>query len=115
VVITDNLWMKGVSDRYSLGEAAVLAILAGDDLIEGPWTAGTMRTVVNALTNAVKSGRIPMSRVNEAVSRILKLKAQYGILPLVKVQPSHTLQIPLTTAGSVDLPTADADLPHPPV
>ena len=94
VVITDNLWMKGISDRYSLGEAAVLAILAGDDLIEGPWTAGTMSNVVDALTKAIKSGRLPMSRVNEAVSRILKLKVQYGILPQLQVKPSHTLQSP---------------------
>jgi beta-N-acetylhexosaminidase len=111
VVITDNLWMKGVSDRYSLGEAAVLAILAGNDLIEGPWSAGSMRTVVNALTKAIKSGRIPMSRVNEAVSRILKLKVQYGILPRLKIQPTHTLQVPATT-GPLISPVADADRPR---
>ncbi|HEV8190351.1 MAG TPA: glycoside hydrolase family 3 N-terminal domain-containing protein [Ktedonobacterales bacterium] len=114
VVITDNLWMKGVSDRYTLGEAAVLAIIAGNDLIEGPWSAGSMRIVVSALTKAIKSGRIPMARVNEAVSRILKLKVQYGILPLLKIQPSHTLQLPATT-GSLASPIADADRPHPAV
>lgn len=115
VVITDNLWMKGVSDRYSLGEAAVLAILAGNDLIEGPWSAGTMRIVVDALTKAIKSGRIPMSRVDEAVSRILKLKVQYGILPLLKVKPAKSLELPINAATAANTPTGDADVPHPAV
>src|SRR5262249_52906545 len=35
VVITDNLWMKGVSLRYSLGAAPVPAVVAGDHLLEG--------------------------------------------------------------------------------
>ena len=37
VIITDNLWMQGISIKYSLGQAAVLAIQAGDDLLEGAW------------------------------------------------------------------------------
>jgi beta-N-acetylhexosaminidase len=82
VIITDNLWMKGVSLRYSLAEASVLAVLAGNDLLEGPWNPTTMRDVLNGLRNAVNSGRISQQRIDESVRRILTLKAQYGILPL---------------------------------
>jgi beta-N-acetylhexosaminidase len=82
VIITDNLWMKGVSLRYSLPEAAVLAVLAGNDLLEGPWNPATMRDVLNGLRSAVNSGRISQQRIDESVRRILTLKAQYGILPL---------------------------------
>jgi beta-N-acetylhexosaminidase len=82
VIITDNLWMKGVSLRYSLPEAAVLAVLAGDDLLEGPWNPATMNDVLNGLRNAVNSGRISQDRIDQSVRRILTLKAQYGILPL---------------------------------
>jgi beta-N-acetylhexosaminidase len=82
VIITDNLWMKGVSLRYSLPEAAVLAVLAGNDLLEGPWNPSTMSSVLNGLRNAVNSGRISQDRIDQSVRRILTLKAQYGILPL---------------------------------
>jgi beta-N-acetylhexosaminidase len=82
VIITDNLWMKGVSLRYSLPEASVLAVLAGDDLLEGPWNPATMNDVLNGLRNAVNSGRISQDRIDQSVRRILTLKAQYGILPL---------------------------------
>jgi beta-N-acetylhexosaminidase len=82
VIITDNLWMKGVSLRYSLPEAAVLAVLAGNDLLEGPWNPATMSDVLNGLRNAVNSGRISLDRIDQSVRRILTLKAQYGILPL---------------------------------
>jgi beta-N-acetylhexosaminidase len=83
VVITDNLWMKGVSLRYSLGEAGVLAVLAGDDLLEGPWSPGTLRSMLNAMRDAVNSGRISQDRIDLSVRRILTLKAKYGILPLL--------------------------------
>ena len=39
VVITDGLYMQGISDRWTLSQAAVLSIIAGDDLVEGPRTA----------------------------------------------------------------------------
>jgi beta-N-acetylhexosaminidase len=81
VIITDNLWMKGVSLRYSLPEASVLAVLAGDDLLEGPWNPATMNDVLTGLRNAVTSGRISLDRIDDSVRRILTLKAQYGILP----------------------------------
>jgi beta-N-acetylhexosaminidase len=82
VIITDNLWMKGVSLRYSLPDAAVLAVLAGNDLLEGPWNPATMRDVLNGLRSAVNSGRISQDRIDQSVARILTLKAQYGILPI---------------------------------
>jgi beta-N-acetylhexosaminidase len=82
VIITDNLWMKGVSLRYDLPEASVLAVLAGDDLLEGPWNPSTMASVLNGVRNAVNSGRISQQRIDQSVARILTLKAQYGILPL---------------------------------
>ena len=39
VVITDGLYMQGISDRWTLSQAAVLSIIAGDDLVEGPYSA----------------------------------------------------------------------------
>ncbi len=48
VVITDGLYMDGISQRWSLPEAAVLSVIAGDDMVEGPYTASQVAAVVAA-------------------------------------------------------------------
>jgi len=85
VVITDALYMGGVTDRYSMPEAGVLAILAGNDLLEGPWDTAQMRTMVGALRTAVQSGRLSEARVDQSVLRILRLKQRFGLLPHVSL------------------------------
>jgi beta-N-acetylhexosaminidase len=79
VVITDGLYMQGISERWSLSEAAVMAIEAGGDLIEGPYTTAQVAEVVVALKQAIQKGQITMPRVDQSVQRILLLKMQYGI------------------------------------
>jgi beta-N-acetylhexosaminidase len=91
VVVTDALYMGGITDTYSMAEAGVLSILAGNDMLEGPSTARQMQTMVNALHAAVVSGRIPKSRIDDSVRRILLLKARYGLLPAALANP-HVLQ-----------------------
>ncbi|MBE3560429.1 MAG: glycoside hydrolase family 3 [Ktedonobacteraceae bacterium] len=80
VVITDGLYMKGISDRWTLSEAAVLAIIAGNDLIEGPYSPATVAAVVDALKLAIQDGRLTMARIDQSVARILLMKLQYGII-----------------------------------
>jgi beta-N-acetylhexosaminidase len=82
VVITDGLYMQGISDRWSLSEAAVMAIEAGSDLIEGPYTPSQVAEVVLALKQAIQQGHITMQRIDQSVQRILLLKMQYNILAL---------------------------------
>ncbi|HEV2236657.1 MAG TPA: glycoside hydrolase family 3 N-terminal domain-containing protein, partial [Ktedonobacterales bacterium] len=81
VVMTDSLYMKGISLRYSLGEAAVLSVIAGDDLLEGAWDAYSMREMINAIKDAMAAGRITPARIDQSVRRILRLKQRYGLLP----------------------------------
>jgi beta-N-acetylhexosaminidase len=104
VVITDNLWMKGVSLRYSLGQAAVLAVLAGDDLLEGPWNPSSMSGMLAALKAAVQSGQISQDRIDQSVRRILTLKAKYGILPLRPADPAGSAQAAELVPGEAILP-----------
>src|SRR5947209_1682422 len=80
VVITDGLYMGGISQRWSLSEAAVLSIIAGDDIIEGPYTPDLVAEVVTAFKQALQQGRLSMTRVDQAVRRILLLKMQYGMI-----------------------------------
>jgi beta-N-acetylhexosaminidase len=80
VVITDGLYMHGISERWSLSQAAVLAIIAGNDLIEGPYTITQVASVLAALKQALRNGQLTQARIDQSVARILLMKAEYGIL-----------------------------------
>jgi len=82
VVITDGLYMGGISQRWSLSEAAVLSIIAGNDMIEGPYTPSLVAGVVAAFQQAIQQGTLTMDRVNQAVKRILLMKIHYGMIKL---------------------------------
>ena len=82
VVITDGLYMHGISDRWSLSQAAVLSIIAGNDMIEGPYTPDLVANVVTALKQALQQGTLTMNRVDQSVERILLLKIHFGMIKL---------------------------------
>jgi beta-N-acetylhexosaminidase len=80
VIISDTLWMGGISNTYSLAQAAVLAVKAGTDLLLGPRGLADTQNMIFGLHQAVMSGQISMAQINASVQRILELKLQYKIL-----------------------------------
>jgi beta-N-acetylhexosaminidase len=74
LIITDDMEMKAIDDRYPAGEAAVMAIEAGADIVLALWTPTKQRAVYDALLVAVKRGRISKGRLDASVRRILKGK-----------------------------------------
>jgi beta-N-acetylhexosaminidase len=76
LTVTDALDMGGVARRYPPGEAAVRALLAGADMLLMPPVPDA---AFAAVKEAVDSGRIPQSRLDEAVTRILRTKAALGL------------------------------------
>jgi beta-N-acetylhexosaminidase len=76
VVITDSLQMTGATIRYGPEEAAVRAVRAGADMLLMPQNLGR---AYNAVLAAVRSGRIPQSRLDEAVTRIVRMKTERGL------------------------------------
>jgi beta-N-acetylhexosaminidase len=79
VVFSDDLRMQGLRSRYSVGEGAVLHILAGGDvvLVGGKNNYSMQKKVLDALIEAVQSGRITRERLEESAHRILSLKMKY--------------------------------------
>ncbi|GII91067.1 hypothetical protein Ssi02_12980 [Sinosporangium siamense] len=77
VVSTDALDMAGVRKKYNDGEVAVRAILAGADLLLMP---PNMEKAYKGVLTAVKSGRISKARLDQSVTRLLRLKANRGLL-----------------------------------
>ena len=86
VIISDTLWMGGISNTYSLSQAAMLAINAGTDLILGPRGLQDTVTMLTNLKQDVTSGQISMDRINASVQRILEMKLHYKILTHDKAQ-----------------------------
>ena len=76
VIITDDLSMDAIAKQYGVGEAAVLAVLAGNDLL----CSTEYRTQYPAVLDACRSGRIPEETVNQAVYHVLAWKQSMGIL-----------------------------------
>ena len=76
VVTSDDLWYDSVIGRFGPEEVAVKAFEAGHDVILKP--KDSVKAIA-ALAAAVRSGRIPESRVDEAARKILTLKARLGL------------------------------------
>ncbi|HXZ20513.1 MAG TPA: glycoside hydrolase family 3 N-terminal domain-containing protein [Candidatus Acidoferrales bacterium] len=76
LVITDALDMGGVTKGFPPGEVAVRALLAGADvLLMSPVTDAALASV----RDSVSSGRVPMTRLDEAVRHVLEAKARLGL------------------------------------
>lgn len=76
VIVTDDLVMDAISDSYGAGEAAVLAVLAGNDLL----CSSEYAVQYDAVLAAVNSGRISQEQLRRSVARILQWKDTLGLL-----------------------------------
>ena len=79
MVCTDDLTMAAISDVYGMGEAAVMAVEAGCDLLLVCHRQENLEAAYQGLMDAVNSGRITMERLDESVYRILAVKEGYGL------------------------------------
>lgn len=70
VIVTDDLAMDGVRDFTDDGNAAVLAVQAGNDLL----CCADFKTQIPAVLEAVEGGEITEERIEESVLRILEMK-----------------------------------------
>ena len=75
IIVTDDLAMGAVKKYAENGEAAVQAVLAGNDMI----ISSDFVKQKNEVLNAVKQGKISESLINNAVKRILAWKYMYKI------------------------------------
>jgi beta-glucosidase len=66
LVVTDALVMEAIAGRYGAGEAAVLALQAGADLVLMPADA---RLAITAIAAAVADGRLDRGRLDASVER----------------------------------------------
>jgi beta-N-acetylhexosaminidase len=75
VAVTDAVGMSAILDQWSLPEAAVLALVAGADLVLAT-PADRASAMRDAIVAAVHDGRLPQSRLDEAVRRVVTLRGE---------------------------------------
>ena len=76
VVVTDDLVMQAITDRYGAEEAAVMAVAAGCDLL----CSSEYPLQYKGVLQAIESGRLSKTRVMQAAVRVLQWKYDLGLL-----------------------------------
>ncbi len=78
VIISDGLGMGGITARYSLPEATVAALRAGNDLVLlNSGDAADQERAIMAVKRAVANGTIPWSQLQESAQRVIGLRARW--------------------------------------
>lgn len=78
VILTDDLVMEAITDKYGAGESAVMAIQAGCDML----CSSEYEEQYAAVLAAVQDGRISQQQLRDSVRRILLWKLELGLLEL---------------------------------
>ena len=109
IVISDSMLMDAIATHFDETDAAVLAINAGVDLLIRPTdvyqddninTFPNVKKYIKKLVQRVNDGDIKEERLNESVSRILKLKFKKGIMTeTLSVSKKKQIKNALKTVG----------------
>jgi beta-N-acetylhexosaminidase len=78
VVVSDDLEMAAIADRFGWDEAVVKAVEAGCDLLLVCHRPDRQRAAVEALRRAVSTGRLSAARVEASLGRLARLAARYA-------------------------------------
>lgn len=76
IVISDAMGMKGVVKYFKDGEADVMGIIAGNDILE---LSENSKRAVKMVRQAIRDKRLTMDRIDESVKKILTAKYWAGL------------------------------------
>ena len=114
VIVTDCLEMNAISETIGVARGAVDAIKAGADLILVSHRADRQRAALEAVMEAVMTGEISESRIEEAARRNWELKQWRGLfrtdIPSTNRDKAEEVQRELSEA-SVTVVKGGANLP----
>jgi beta-N-acetylhexosaminidase len=89
LIVTDAMEMQAITDNWGTGEAAVMAIQAGADIIMAVGSQAAQLETLDALYDAYQSGELTEERVQESLERILMKKFEYGLFDQRYVDPEE--------------------------
>ncbi len=76
LVLSDDFRMDGLTNLYSVADAAVQFILAGGDIIVCGADVDRQSAIIESLHTAAEDGRLSEERIDESVKRVLMKKAE---------------------------------------
>lgn len=79
LITTDNMMMGGIIRMYPMVEAVIRVIEAGHDLVLCRDESPIRIKILEGVIDAVQSGRIAESRIDESVLRILSMRYDQGL------------------------------------
>lgn len=99
LIVTDAMEMKGVVKNFKDGEADVMGVIAGNDILE---LSENSKRAVKLVRQAVRDGRISMERIDESVRKILIAKYWSGVYKRDTVN-THNVAAEVNRAESLAL------------
>jgi beta-N-acetylhexosaminidase len=79
VIVTDSMGMAAIDANWGRGEAAVLSILAGADMLEGLGSVKSQVATFEALEAAERDGRVSGERITRSLERLRAMARRYPI------------------------------------
>lgn len=79
LIITDDLKMLAIQLRYTPEEASKLAINSGSNIIMLGLKYKRIQNVINYIIKEVKKGKIDISKIDNSVEKIVKVKEKYNV------------------------------------
>ncbi|WP_158796208.1 glycoside hydrolase family 3 protein [Pedobacter sp. L105] len=86
LVVSDAMEMKGVVKNFKDGEADVLGVIAGNNILE---LSENSKRAVKLVRKAIRHKRIPMERIDESVRKILIAKYWSGLNVKTKIDEQN--------------------------
>jgi beta-N-acetylhexosaminidase len=87
VVTTDSITMLGLMNKYGLNEACVRALKSGNDLVLYRGPIADLTEVYDYMEESVRSGKMEEAVLDQAITRVLKLKLELGLFKNWRVNP----------------------------
>ncbi len=104
LIMTDDMEMGAIAGNMKIGEAALVAVKAGADIILVT-THHNTKTIFNHLLNAVKEGTLSTERLNSSVERIIRSKIGFHIVN--PNEPYSLMNVPAVERNYKDIATAE--------
>ncbi|MFQ6616538.1 MAG: glycoside hydrolase family 3 N-terminal domain-containing protein [Fidelibacterota bacterium] len=76
LIVTDAMEMGGITESFWAGEAAIRTLESGTDMVLLPMD---IDRAIEAVVEAVRTGRISEERINQSVRRVLTVKKDLGL------------------------------------
>lgn len=120
LVFTDCMEMDAIQKGWGTAESAVLAVLAGCDILCISHHIEAVKAACDAIYEAVQTGRIPRARIQETYDRIVAAKTRMGLTHKQEICPEKAETLVYTpekvalhhrlSRNSVTLISGDGDL-----